>query len=115
MCDKKDLCEFIHELKEAHKQSQAYKTATYDEALDEWNNAVDDIDTPNELSEKVESLYSDLHDAEERVEELEECKDITMNDLTTAEKEGDETLEEYVKMRIDKYILEGSLVPTDPS
>jgi len=36
-----------------------------------------------------------------------------MDDLTTAEKEGDETLEEYVKRRIDKYILEGSLFTSD--
>lgn len=121
------------------------------ETLEEWEEADDCIDTPDELSilvsglreehdeaeDRIEELESELEqlkdkfeaieqsteasayneliiqDLREKVDELEECKDITMDDLTTAEKEGDETLEEYVKRRIDKYILEGSLFTSD--
>ena len=121
------------------------------ETLEEWEEADDCIDTPDELSilvsglreehdeaeDRIEELESELEqlkdkfeaieqsteasayneliiqDLRDKVDELEECKDITMDDLTTAEKEGDETLEEYVKRRIDKYILEGSLF-TEP-
>jgi len=61
----------------------------------------------------VWELRADAYKSHRKIEELEECKDITMDDLTTAEKEGDETLEEYVKRRIDKYILEGSLFTSD--
>jgi len=177
-----DLIHELHMVKESLDEAH--------ERIEEWEDADDYIDNPDELTNHVECLRSDLHDSEERVEELEEsaqlleekveelkeanenfmivavaehkraeelqkenekldgkvqegcgimggvqtsmeemfehinklekeneelkeCKDITMNDLTTAEKEGDETLEEYVKMRIDKYILEGSLFTTE--
>lgn len=65
----------------------------------------------------VWELRADAYKSHRKIEELEEkveeCKDITMDNLITAEEEGDETLEEYVKRRIDKYILEGSLHNTE--
>jgi len=91
-----------------------------------FSDVVDDYIKLKDQFEAIEqsteaSAYNELiiQDLTKKVEELEEkvedmnWEDITMDHLTTAEEEGDETLEEYVKRRIDKYILEGSLFTSD--
>jgi len=116
--DDPNPCEVLDELKQVKETLDEWKEAddyidtpeelsnlleSYRDCIDAWEDAVDDIDNPDELSEQVESLRSDLHDSEERVEELEESAQLLeekVEELQSPETHA-QLMDDYVENYLD--------------